>query len=96
MLPILTTTTIGNTFENLAFSMFGSAELFGLVVIILIMVIMAVSKLPPRLMLMVASMIVIAFRFIYGGVIFDTLAVIIVLVFGYLIFKMFSETFSGR
>jgi hypothetical protein len=97
MLPILTsTTTLGNTFENLAFSMFGSAEFFGFAVIIAIMIIMGVSKAPPRFMFMVAGMLVIAFRYIYGGVIFNTMSIIIVVIFGYLISKMFFEAFSRR
>jgi hypothetical protein len=94
ILPILSTTTLGNTFEQLAFSLFGSAELFGFAVIIGLMIIMGVSKLPPKFMLMVASFLVIAFKFIYGGIIFNTMTVIILIIYGYLISNLIIRAFS--
>jgi hypothetical protein len=94
MLTLLSTTTIGTTFEQLAFNMFGSAEVFGFVVIIGIMLLMGIVKLPPKFMLMVASFLVIAFKFVYGGVIFNTMTVIILLIYGYLIANLVIRTFS--
>ena len=96
MLSLLTTTTVGTTFEQLAFGMFGSSELFGFLAIIVMMIIMGVSKLPARFMLMVATFMVVAFKFVYGVVIFNTLTVIILIIYGYLISNLLIKTFSQR
>ena len=95
MLTLLTTTTVlGSTFEQAAFSLFGSVELFGIIIIAAIMLLMGVSRIPPKFMLMVASFITVAFSFLYGGMVFNTLSVIIVLVYGYLVANAFFSTFS--
>jgi hypothetical protein len=96
MLTFLSTTTVGNTFEQLAFGLFGSSELFGFAVIIAVMLLMGVSSLPPRFMLIVASILVIGFSFVYGGAVYTTLTVIIVLVYGYLLSNMFFKMFQNR
>jgi len=95
MLTLLaTSTTLGNTFEQLLFNVFGSAELFGVIIILGVMLIMGISNISPKFMLMVASFLVIAFNFVYGGTIFNTLTVIIVLIYGYLVAKMIINAFS--
>lgn len=91
---LATSTTLGNTFEQLLFNMFGSAELFGVVIILGFMLIMGISNISPKFMLMVASFLVVAFSFVYGGAIFTTMTVIIVLIYGYLVAKMIINAFS--
>lgn len=93
---ILLNTTVGSMFEQAAFGLFGSAEVFGFVTIIAVMLLLGVSNVPPRFMMVIASILIVAFNFIYGGAVYTTLTIILVLVYGYLISNMFFKMFQNR
>lgn len=81
--------------EQLSFSMFGSVELFGLAIIIAVALIMGASKIPPKFMLMVSSFIVVIFKVIYGGTVFNILTVIIVFIYGFMVARTIINMFSN-
>ena len=86
---------LGSMMEQLSFSVFGSVELFGLAIIIAVALIMGASRIPPKFMLMASSFIVIIFKVIYGGTVFNILTVIIVLIYGFMIARTIINMFSN-
>lgn len=93
MMPLII--GLGTMMEQLSFSVFGSVELFGLAIIIAVALIMGASRIPPKFMLMASSFIVIIFKVIYGGTVFNILTVIIVLIYGFMIARTIINMFSN-
>jgi len=90
---LTTTTEVGNLFNNIGFGLFGSAEFFGFAILIIFMIMLAIAQVPTRFMLIIGSIIIIAFKFIYGGALFNTFTVMIVIIYAYLIVRMFINAF---